>query len=53
VVELFVSEELVDLRTDVNNLLDFCSTDSWEFLSELIKGWPCLIHSLNEVLHEF
>jgi hypothetical protein len=25
VVELFVSEELVDLRTDENNLLDFAA----------------------------
>jgi hypothetical protein len=50
-VELFVSEELAYLRTDKNTLLDFCSTDPWEFLIEIRKRWPCLIHSLNEVLH--
>jgi len=30
--------------------LNFCSTDSWEFLSEIPKSWPCMIHSPNKFL---
>jgi hypothetical protein len=40
VVELVVSEELADLRTNENTLLDFFSTDSWEFLSEVLNAGP-------------
>ena len=29
-------------------LFDFRSTDSWEFLRELPKRWPYMIHSINE-----
>jgi hypothetical protein len=42
--EQLVSEELPDLRTDENTLLDFCSTDSWEFL-------PCLVSTPTAMLY--
>lgn len=49
-VELLVSEELVDLWTNEHTLFDVCCPDSWEFLSEVPKHCPCLIHSLSRIL---
>jgi hypothetical protein len=45
-VELNASEEDADLGTNANTLFDFCSTDSWEFLSKISKHRPCLIQTL-------
>jgi len=47
----YTSEESAVSGLTDTTLFDSCSTDSWEFLSELPKCWPCLIHSLKKILH--
>jgi len=44
-------ESAVSGLTDTT-LFDSCSTDSWEFRSELPECWPCLIHSLFLNYHQ-
>ena len=45
------SEETAVSGLTHTTLFDSCSTDFWEFLSELPKCWPCQIHSLKKILH--
>jgi hypothetical protein len=37
VVELFISEELADLGTDENNLLDFAALIPWNFSARYLN----------------